>query len=248
MVLWRPTGLAFDYGTEPFDPLYRGERCLDENDSVRALRDMQRRRDEMRRLLSLGRTLVLFMPPRERWYVDTGRREYSGTGRNRQTTRVVSEVELLSALPFPRKTVEGKSGQLELRAGEPFASFWRVTRNCFEAVAFLAEPVGEPMLVLRGTNSVVGSIAHVDKGLVLLLPQDLLYPSRAVDSIARANVVRAPRHPGSQEPSGLEFELAGASRCKCHDEPEEEGRRGVEGSGNPQQHPGSWRTGVGVCT
>ena len=155
---------------------YLGRPSLDAHASVRIGDDVGRRRRELNTLLEVGGTLVLFLPAPDSWYIDTGEREYSGTGRNRQTIRKVAETELFSVLPFSIKAEAAETRDLELRAGEPFATFWRANNGRFETAAVLTEPLGETTLVIAGTEAIAGSLARFKKGLVIVLPQDLLYP------------------------------------------------------------------------
>lgn len=160
--------------------LYRGKVSLDDDASTRIVEDVARRRREIQTLLEVGGTLVLFLPPSEKWYVDSGKRQYSGTGRNRQTTHLVEEMQLLSVLPFPIDTVEAETRDLELKIGDPFATFWNTCGDRFQASAALKEAFGQTTLAIQDTETIVSSIAPVGKGLVIVLPEDLLYPAEDV--------------------------------------------------------------------
>lgn len=177
VVLFSPSGFYQDYRPQPFHAYFEGAWNVGDDDSARLVRDMARRRREFGQLLDLGKTLVLFVPPPERFFVGTGRDEWSGTGRNRQRIRGVAAHSVLSTLPFRLHTEEGASAELELRGGEPFATFWRANRERMAASAVITNPPGSPALTIKGTDAVVASIASEDKGLVVLLPQHLLYGS-----------------------------------------------------------------------
>lgn len=150
---------------------YLGHASLGERASFRIREDAKRRKRELLTLLELGGTLILFLPAPEFWYVDSGNREYSGTGRNRTTMHLVEEMNLLSTLPFSITTEVAVTQDLELRVGDPFASFWKSNHDYFETAAVLTEQFGETTLVISGTNEIASSIAEVEKGLVISLPQ-----------------------------------------------------------------------------
>src|SRR3954463_6618148 len=61
---------------------FQGRTSLSESGSFRLRDDVSRRQSEFRQFMKLGRTLVLMVPRPESWNIDTGEREYSGTGRN----------------------------------------------------------------------------------------------------------------------------------------------------------------------
>lgn len=172
VVLFHPENVQARYAsTRPF----QGERQIDESDSPRIQADFARRRRELKALLERGGTLVVFLPAPAAWYVDTGERTYSGTGRGRQTTRVVASMELYAVFPFPLRAHPAQSSDLEVVGGEPFASFWRSIDGMMRAAAYLDEPIGTPTLQIRGSNAIVGSIAKMASGTLILLPQDILY-------------------------------------------------------------------------
>jgi hypothetical protein len=178
VVLLDIASLPYSYSLGYGSSRYRGKLSLDDNETTRIVDDISRRRRELKTLLELGGTLVLFLPAPDSWYVDTGQRQHSGTGRNRHTTIMVSEMKLLSVLPFNLRTEAAETRELELRIGEPFATFWRACDYRFQTSAILKEPFGETTLVIKGTESVAGSIARVERGSVIVLPEGLLYPAK----------------------------------------------------------------------
>lgn len=125
----------------------------------------------MERSLSLGKTLVVFLPPPITWVVDTGQRSHSGTGRNRQTTRIVTEMEIHTAFPFVVSTTSARGQRMRIVAGDPFATFWRSQKDRLFYEAYMNDPVGTLAAVIEGTEFAIASIATVDKGTVLILPQ-----------------------------------------------------------------------------
>lgn len=181
VVLFSPSGFYQDYRPQPFQAYFEGAWCVGDDDSSRLLRDVERRRKELGQLLDLGKTLVLFVPPPERFFAGAGGDEYTGTGRNRTRSRSVAPHSVLSTLPFRLQTDEGASSELELRGGEPFASFWSANREGMAASAIITNPPGSPALAIKGTDAVVASISSEGKGLVVLLPQHLLYGSHVED-------------------------------------------------------------------
>lgn len=175
VVLLQISGLQGQYATSV--STYRGKLSLGSHASARISEDIARRKREFKTLLELGGTLVLFLPAPDSWYVDTGERQYSGTGRNQKVTTIVKEQHLLDVLPFSITTVPAETREMELRIGEPFASFWREHGYRFETSAVLSEALGETALVIEGTQSITASIARLEKGLVVVLPETLLYPA-----------------------------------------------------------------------
>jgi hypothetical protein len=198
---------------------YMGRESLNDDQSVRIVGDVARRNRELNTLLELGGTVVLFLPAPDSWYINTGEREYSGTGRNRQVTRIVREVQLLSVLPFRIQSQAAKTRDLEVRAGEPFATFWRANNDRFQTAAVLTRPFGETTIVIRDTDAIAGSIARVDKGVVIVLPQDLLYPEQEEDDHDGEDEEEKEQQPHPEDVAFLDslFDLVRALRVTSGD-------------------------------
>jgi hypothetical protein len=173
IVLWKPEPLTDVYSREyesPSCPSY-WRPCITTAQSAQSLRDADRRRSEMLTLLESGRTLIVFMPAPATWYYHTGHREFSGTGKNRQTTNIVDGMDVFSLFPFAYSAKAGQGEEIDLKAGEPFSTFWREYREWFRYEAYLEKPIGTPLLAIADTGLCVGCVAGMGKGLMLLLPQ-----------------------------------------------------------------------------
>jgi hypothetical protein len=204
------------YAYSGYSEYYRGRLSLSDRGTTRIVEDISRRRNELKTLLDVGGTLVLFLPAPDSWYVDTGKREHSGTGRNRQTTRIVTEQQLLSILPFPISAEAAETRELELKIGEPFSSFWRTCGDRFETSAILRGPLGETALVVKGTASIAASIARIERGIVITLPEKLLYPADEDDEEDDDDIPPSP-HEWDQELLPALFDLVKALRTESGD-------------------------------
>lgn len=170
VILWNPNNLIWEYSAKE----YRGCKSLDDNDSVRLMEDVKRVKTEMAEMLKMGRTIIIFTPEPEKYYIDTGRREYSGTGRNRRTTRIVDDIELTDFLPIGNLKTIGASGfQLEFRGKEPFDLFWRTNNKYFSYRAYFEKPIGVPLFYIKDTQKVIGSFINVEKGNLIFIPNFL---------------------------------------------------------------------------
>src|SRR5688500_6012021 len=83
VVLWDPASSLEEYLA--YSTVYNGLPSLNETKSAQLRNDTARRRAEFLEFIQLGRVLVVFLPGETGVYIDTGKREYSGTGRNRAT-------------------------------------------------------------------------------------------------------------------------------------------------------------------
>jgi hypothetical protein len=149
---------------------YSGRPLVSESDSPRMLADIRRRRGELEALLSLAKTLVVFVPSTLSWYVHTGERRNDGTPGRPRMTRLVDRRTASALLPFQFQTVTAAGTQVVLRAGEPFASFWRRTSSFFAYRGYVTAPDGVASVVIRGTDFGVAGVIPQEAGRVILLP------------------------------------------------------------------------------
>jgi hypothetical protein len=180
-------GALLEYRTEPFAPTYMGLRCLDDDDSVNLKRDIARRRSEILEMVQLGRQVVVITPPPTTCYVATGKREFSGTGRNRQTTRLIAEKSLLDTIPAKFTTREARGSALQFVGPQSFAPFWKRNRSHLVYRAVFDDPPGQPILEVTGTGKVVSAFVLEPGGGVLLFLPDIDDSALGVSASRRAN-------------------------------------------------------------
>lgn len=181
LVIWDPAQTAVTYQS-PYQQFYRGRPSPSEDESVALAEDVRRRAREFRDFLDLGRSLVVFASPPQIFYVDTGRKETSGTGRNQKVTRLVEGLDLLSALPFECEATPGAGVELEL-ASSRASNLWRTTRDGWSYRCTLDVYPGEPILRVQGAEKVVGSLEFLESGAVIaVLPKPWIPPTDEDDN------------------------------------------------------------------
>lgn len=105
---------------------YKGKPSLSDNTSFQLMERMDHWRREITDAVNSGKTVIVYLADSYDIYVDTGRRNYSGTGRNRQETILVSEYNNYKCLPFEIKAVNSKGTAMNLAKGaEILASYPR---------------------------------------------------------------------------------------------------------------------------
>ena len=178
VVVWDPAGTSRRYEGH-YTTEYRGRPAPNPADSVALVDAVQRRRQEFKDFLALGRSLIVVACPSKVMYVDSGKRETSGTGRNQKVTTIVDDIDLLDAVPFEIKTTAGAG--LELRNVSPRSeSLWRQTREGWIYRCYLDKYPGEKLFEVAGTQKVAGSV-HLtgDGGVFALLPEPYVSPETA---------------------------------------------------------------------
>ncbi|GAA4242198.1 hypothetical protein [Winogradskyella damuponensis] len=84
---------SFDDGT------YNGKSCYNHDSSAQIAEHCLHWHNEIKSYLNTGKTLFVVLSEKKSFYIQTGKKEYSGTGRNRQVTNIVSNFDNFKFLP-----------------------------------------------------------------------------------------------------------------------------------------------------
>ncbi|MEV0165085.1 hypothetical protein [Nonomuraea fuscirosea] len=170
VVIWDPASSFNLYHIPAYTTRYLNLPSLSEHESIRIQADTKRRHAEFEEFINSGRVLVVIVRPDQNCYIDTGKREYSGTGRNRVTTTLVSPFSMSSALPFSQpKFLRASGNRIELDGDGPIVSLLRKYKVNLLYDAVIADPLGTTLAHVAGTNRVVGSIFRSDAGGYLIM-------------------------------------------------------------------------------
>jgi hypothetical protein len=160
---------------------YRGLPSFSEDSSVQLVTTITRRKREFAEMLRLGRPVIIFTSPPQICYIDTGQREYSGTGRNRAVTRIVDRFDLLRAVPLQISPVDATGSKLRFQGDAAFRRFCERNADEFFYWAYLENPPQDalPFAYIEGTDKIVGMYVARENGSLIFLPQRL--PEEAED-------------------------------------------------------------------
>jgi hypothetical protein len=157
------------YGSEK----YKGKPSLSQDSSARVVEAIAHWRREISDALSAGTTVVVFLCEKEEVFVDTGQRQYSGTGRNRATTIVVSAANNYQALPGDLSFVTAKGSAIQLaQNADILAAYWNEFEDCTEYVVHIEGQVTKRLLQTRDGSKTLGAVVRFkgSSGAMVLLP------------------------------------------------------------------------------
>jgi hypothetical protein len=159
---------------EGYTNYFQGKPSLFESTSFQLREAASRWRNELDEAFSHGKTIFVFMSALKEVFLDTGRREYSGTGRNRQTTNVVEPFNNYSMLPLTFTQLTAAHGKEIKPAGDLkiFAEYWANFADSSEYEVYFDCETLSPLLLTRTGNKVVGGFVRerVGGGAFVLLP------------------------------------------------------------------------------
>ena len=152
---------------------YQGRPSLSESSSFSLKESVQHWQREVAAAIAAGKTVFVFLIELENVFVDTGQRTFSGTGRNRQTTKHVSDMDNYQLLSLPVSFVNssGKSIKLAPKA-DIIAPYWSLFEKITNYQVHIEGKVTQPLLLSRDGKRTLGAIIRYkdSPGHIVLLP------------------------------------------------------------------------------
>lgn len=151
---------------------YQGRPLLNESDSFKVVENIAHWRSELQIALDEGKTVLVFLTRLETFFVYTGSKDHSGTGRSRVTTNHVRPVENYSLLPAKIGSIVSRSGK-EIRVSKdlgPLSDYWKSFAQLSAYEVYLESEFEHTLLTTKTGNKTIGAIIPVGKGSLVLLP------------------------------------------------------------------------------
>ena len=166
-VVFEPSIDCWQFG---YQDQYQGKPTLSDNGSFKLKEAIAHWRKELVDYLDSGRTVFMFMSDLEEIFVDTGLRDYSGTGRNRQTIRKVEILTNYELLPFNVKIAGSKGNRMRIEPGvNALREYWQAFGEESQyRVYFEAANAVNSLVVTREGNRVVGATFRTKGGGILV--------------------------------------------------------------------------------
>jgi hypothetical protein len=153
---------------------YQGLPNLTDESSFRVKEAANHWRQQLTLAVTAGKTVFIYLPALKKVWVDSGRREYSGTGRNRQTTRVVEPFDNYRFLPsLGAEVLPSEGRQMKLTtSGEPLMPYWAEFGEQSLYKIVLRNPQIPPSIVTSTGDLAVGCTFTFEgaKGRFVALP------------------------------------------------------------------------------
>jgi hypothetical protein len=170
IILFKPHISGFFSYTE----YYKGKPSLGDSQSFELKDCCEHWRREIKQALEAGKTVIVYLSELKEVYVDTGQRSYSGTGRNRQTTRIVAPYNNYQAIPANVSPVAttGSSMKLAGKGADILAPYWAEFEDSSKYQVLLTAPNVPTCITTRTGDGTVGALfrSKASSGTLLLLP------------------------------------------------------------------------------
>lgn len=143
----------------PYADYYQGKPSLSDGRSVELKECCEHWRREIKEAVATGKTVIVYLSTLQEVYVDTGKRSYSGTGRNRQTPRHVTLYNNYHAIPANLSPVATSGSAMKLvgKGADILAPYWAEFEDHSEyRVLLTAANVPTCITTRTGERSVAG--------------------------------------------------------------------------------------------
>lgn len=171
IVLFRPLINNF---IANYTPYFQGKPSLGDAASFQLKECCEHWRREIRGFVDSGKTIIVFLPPLLEVYVDSGKREYSGTGRSQKVTTVVDLLSNYSSLPADLSPVNatGSSIKISNSGFEFIGPYWRGFGEESQYKVIIRTDCKNVCLSTRNGDKPVGAVlkSKSSSGALVLLP------------------------------------------------------------------------------
>ncbi|WP_280263590.1 hypothetical protein [Nocardia abscessus] len=171
VVIWDPAPIAKRMAASTYGNQYRGLPSLGAKATKILVDAVVRRSNEFDDFLKSGKSLFVIARPGQKFYIDTGERTYSGTGRNRHTTTIVDLLDIWETVPLPVSFSAASGTKMSVLESGPAQDLLRGLKDSvhYEAVVSLEGAV--PVSCISGTSKYVAvSFRNEQGGHFVALP------------------------------------------------------------------------------
>lgn len=153
---------------------YQGKPSLYDSSSFRLKERSEHWRREIKDAVESGKTVIVFLTDLYEVFIDTGKREYSGTGRNQKTTRIVGEYNNYQCIPASINPVKTKGSAMRLvpRGAELISSYWKEFEEISRYKVVLSGEKIPACITTKNGEKTVAAIyrSKNSNGALILLP------------------------------------------------------------------------------
>ena len=176
IILFKPEITDYIYRAES---MFQGKPCLSDHDSFKLKAQSEHWRREIKSAVDHGKLVIVFLSELKQLSIATGEKQFSGTGRNQKTTRIVTDYDNYQSIPLDLKPISTKGKEIKLSAknSEVISAYW----NEFSSTSsynVILEGEYSPCLVTKHGDKAVGTVIRSknSNGTLVCLPDIDFYP------------------------------------------------------------------------
>lgn len=148
---------------------YQGKAVMSEYSSAEVPARLEHWRTELSAAANSGKLVIIYLEKPEDIYRDTGRRDFSGTGRNARETVMVEPIATYNSIPAKLVPTPRSGTVVQLTpAASIISAYWKEFGSISPYVTTLDGECGTVLLRTPGAPRTVGSVIRTAKGGALL--------------------------------------------------------------------------------
>lgn len=150
---------------------FQGKPCFDESSSFTIRECMHRWSAEISAAYDAGKTVVVLLTEREDFFLYTGGRTLSGSGRNQKTTNHVEASNNYAMIPYKFVNLRNATGSRFRKSGQlmPIQSYWNSVESFSEYRVIFDRDESIPLLTTHDESKVVAAALQA-KGHIVFVP------------------------------------------------------------------------------
>ncbi len=149
---------------------YEGNTTYNKESSVEIQKQFNYWKKELNNFLLSGKTVFLILEEKCNFYIFTGTKSFSGTGKNRETTNHVKLCTNYDFLPFDFKISNAK-GKFINPINPLIANFYNEFKDYIKYESYIEETNSQALLVSRNNDKVISSYSKIENGYLICLPK-----------------------------------------------------------------------------
>lgn len=181
IILFKPDIREYVYSSQS---RFQGKPCLSDDRSFQLKSQSEHWRREIRSAVESGKLVIAYLTELTELSIATGEKQFSGTGRNQKTTRIVTSYDNYQSIPLPLNPVATKGREMKLTAknSEIISSYWQEFSSISSYKVIIDDKL-TPCLITKHGDKAVGTIVRSknSNGALICLPDIDFYSANFLD-------------------------------------------------------------------
>lgn len=150
---------------------YEGKKLYNKESSASIKEHSKHWKKELLNFVERGGTLFVILNGKEDFYIYTGTKDISGTGRNQKTTLHVSPYSNYEYLPFVNVEYYVATGKTILPQSDLFSELYNQFSDLFSFEMYIkSERISKEIFTTKNNDRILGGTIQIKDGFVVYLP------------------------------------------------------------------------------
>ncbi len=149
---------------------YQGKPLYNKDSSALMLEHSKHWNLELMNFVKSGKTLFVLLPSKSSFFVYTGTKDISGTGRNQKTTDHVQEFSNYSFLPFKKMEFKIATGKTIVPCDNIFINFYNQFKDYMSFEVYIDSENTQACFTSKNKDRILGARNPIQLGHVVFIP------------------------------------------------------------------------------